>query len=66
MDDSERLAVRDLVAALDQAEAALTDVARTLGRYRLELIAAGFDGEDALELCLDLQRSMILDRLGDE
>jgi hypothetical protein len=48
-----------LVAVLDQAEAALRDVAGMLGTYREHLVAAGFDREDALELCLDVQRAVI-------
>jgi len=49
----------DLIAALDQLRAAMADVAEALGSYRHQLMHAGFDSEDALELCLDLQRVVI-------
>lgn len=51
--------IRDLVALLDQARAALTDVALLLADYRRQLIDAGFDRDDALELCVELQRAII-------
>lgn len=49
----------DLVAALDQLGASLRDVAAILGDYRRQLVAAGFPEEDALDLCIDLQRAVI-------
>jgi hypothetical protein len=49
-----------LIARLDQAGAALRDVARMLGSYRDELIAAGFDRDEAIEFALDLQRDIML------
>jgi hypothetical protein len=57
--DPERVPVVDLVAALDQATAALVDVARMLGDYRRGLIAAGFEPDEALELCIEVQREVI-------
>lgn len=48
-----------LVAALDQADAALRVVAGMLGDYRRQLVEAGFSSDDALELCVDLQRIII-------
>lgn len=59
MEGGERIEVRDLVAAVDQAGAALADVARMLAGYRDELVAAGFETDEALEFCLELQRSLI-------
>jgi len=49
----------DLAAQLDQLQAACTNVAHTLGHYRDELIHDGFSSDDALELCIDLQRAVI-------
>lgn len=49
----------DLVAALDQVAAALRDMAVVIGRYRLQLIEQGMDRDDALELCLALQRRIL-------
>lgn len=57
----ERIPVRDLVAAIDQLRAGLGDVARLLGGYRSELIAAGFSPDEALELCRDIQLNMLLE-----
>jgi hypothetical protein len=64
MDDRARIG--DLVAAVDQAGAALRDVAGMLGAYREQLIAAGFDRDEAIELVLDLQRDIILADLDSE
>jgi hypothetical protein len=58
--EEERLRLGALAAAVGQLEAALRDFARTLGGYRRELIAAGFPPDEALELCLELQRMAIL------
>lgn len=58
-DDPVRVPVVDLVAALDQARAALVDVAQMLGDYRGRLIAAGFAPDEALELCIEVQREVI-------
>ena len=57
MDDTPRTAA--LVAILDQANAALQDVADMLATYRQLLVAAGFSEDDALELCLQVQRAVI-------
>lgn len=68
MEPEDRTHVVDLVAALDQATAALRDVAHLLGDYRAELVASGFSSDQALELCLDMQRAVIFggrDHLGD-
>jgi hypothetical protein len=56
----------DLIAALDQLQAALTDVARVLAGYRRMLILAGFGLDEALELCLAVQREIILDHLAED
>jgi len=50
----------DLIARLDQAGAALRDIARVLVDYRSELVDAGFDRDEAMELVLDLQRGIML------
>ena len=50
-----------LIAALDQFNAALADVARALGNYRQLLVDAGFDRDEALELCIDVQRAVLFD-----
>jgi hypothetical protein len=55
-----------LVAAIDQAGAALKDVARILGEYRAELVLAGFPPDEAMELCLDLQRDIMLGDLDED
>lgn len=53
------LSTAGLIALLDQAKAALTDVAKMLGEYRQLLMAAGFPADDALDLCLDVQRAIL-------
>lgn len=57
--DGERVPVFDLTSALDQARAALRDVAGVLGKYREYLIEAGFDRDEALEFCIEVQREVI-------
>lgn len=59
MDDIDILTSGAVTAALDQAHAALRDLAGLLGRYRSQLVAAGFHEEQILELCLDLQLSVL-------
>lgn len=51
----------DLVAVLDQAGAALRDVAQMLGGYRRDLIDAGFPTDDALEMCIEAQRHALFE-----
>lgn len=60
MPDGDRLRAGALAAAIAQAGPALTRVAHMLASYRDELIAAGFPHDEALELCLDLQRDIII------
>lgn len=55
----ERQPISDLTAALDQAGAALADVAGMLGDYRRQLVDAGFTPDEALELCAELQQAAI-------
>lgn len=57
--DGERVPVFDLTSALDQARAALLDVAAVLGKYRDYLVEAGFNRDEALELCIEVQREVI-------
>jgi hypothetical protein len=63
MDGEERLRLGAVAAVMAQADAALSDVAKMLGGYRRELIAAGFDPDEALELCLELQRAALIEDL---
>jgi hypothetical protein len=51
----DRLPIGDRLAASDQTAAVLGDIASILGAYRRKLIAAGFQSEEALDLCRDVQ-----------
>lgn len=48
------------VAKLDQAEAGFTAFARGLAAYYRALVRAGFSEEDAFELTIDYQRTILL------
>lgn len=58
--DPDRLRAGALAAAISQAGPPLRNVANLLAGYREQLIEAGFPHDEALELCLDLQRDVIL------
>lgn len=55
-----------IAAAIDQAARPLRDVAHMLAWYRGELEKAGMHPDEALELCLELQREMIIGPHGED
>lgn len=53
--------INDPLAALDQATAACSDMARLLATYRRELLSAGFDRGETLALVLGYQSAILSD-----
>jgi hypothetical protein len=49
----------DFGAALDQAQAGLSDLAKILGQYRAELMENGFTRLEALTLVLGFQTAQL-------